>query len=100
MMLVWIALVPFFPAFAGLLNDDHETIQWAVGSFGILFVPYVLFSFNAVMDSVFYGLGLTRYVAYQALITNGTVYLAAFLLYLTASDFPRGYGSVRPGNFG
>ena len=81
MMLVWIALVPLFPAFAGLLNDDPETIKWAVVAFGILFVPYVLFAFNTVIDSVFYGLGLTRYMAYQALLTNGTVYLAAFLLY-------------------
>ena len=83
MMLVWIGLVPLFPTLAGLLNNDQETIRWAVVSFGILFVPYVLLSFNTVMDSVFYGLGLTRYVAYQAVITNGTVYLTAFLLYLT-----------------
>ena len=81
MMLVWIALVPFFPAFAGLLNDDPDTVRWATISFGILFVPYVLLSFNTLIDSVFYGLGLTRYLAYQALLTNGTVYLAAFLLY-------------------
>ena len=81
MMLVWIALVPFFPAFAGLLNDDPDTVRWATISFGILFVPYVLLSFNTLIDSVFYGLGLTRYLAYQALLTNGTVYLVAFLLY-------------------
>lgn len=81
MMLVWVALVPLFPAFAGLLNEDPETVRWAVVSFGILFVPYVLFSFNTVTDSVFYGLGLTKYLAYQAILTNGSVYLVAFLLY-------------------
>ena len=81
MMLVWVAIVPVFPAFAGFLNGDPETVRWAATAFGILFVPYVLFSFNTVIDSVFYGLGLTRYLAYQAVLTNGTVYLAAFLLY-------------------
>ena len=81
MMLAWICLVPLFPAFAGFLNDDPNTIRWAKVAFGILFVPYVLFSFNTVIDSVFYGLGLTRYLAYQAVLTNGAVYLAAFLLF-------------------
>lgn len=81
MMLAWVALVPFFPGFARLLTDDAATVNWAVTAFGILFVPYVLFAFNTVMDSVFYGTGQTKYLAYQSIITNGTVYLAAFLLY-------------------
>ena len=81
MMLAWIALVPFFPVFAGFLNSDTDTLKWAATAFGILFVPYVLFSFNTVIDSVFYGLGLTKYLAYQAVLTNGSVYLVAFLLY-------------------
>lgn len=81
MMVIWIALAPAFPTFAGMLTDDPATVKWAVTAFSILFVPYVLFSFNTVIDSVFYGLGKTRYMAYQSVLTNGTVYLAAFLLY-------------------
>ncbi len=81
MMILWIALVPLFRPFAGFLNPDAETVGWSVTAFGILFVPYVLFSFNTLMDSVFYGLGQTRYLAYQAILTNGTVYLFAFFLY-------------------
>ena len=81
MMVIWVALVPAFPIFAGALSDDEETVRWAVTAFGILFVPYVLFSFNTVIDSVFYGIGKTKYLAYQSLLTNGTVYLSAFLLY-------------------
>ena len=53
-------------------------MRWAVTAFGILFVPYVLLSFNTVTDSVFYGIGKTKYLAYQSLLTNGTVYMAAF----------------------
>ena len=82
MMVVWIALTPAFPSFAGALTDDEDTVRWAVTPFGILFVPYVLFSFNTVIDSIFYGIGETKYLAYQAILTNGTVYLVAFLLYV------------------
>lgn len=81
MMVIWIALAPAFPAFAGMLTDDPATVKWAVTAFGILFVPYVLLSFNTVIDSVFYGLGKTQYMAYQSVLANGTVYLVAFLLY-------------------
>ncbi len=82
MMVIWIALAPAFPTFARMLTDDPATVQWAITAFGILFVPYVLFSFNTVIDSVFYGLGKTQYMAYQSILTNGTVYLVAFLLYI------------------
>ena len=81
MMVVWIALAPAFPTFAGMLSDNPATVGWAITAFGILFVPYVLFAFNTVTDSVFYGLGKTHYMAWQSLLTNGTVYLIAFLLY-------------------
>ena len=81
MMIVWVAAAPLFGGFVSVLSDDADTIQWAVAAFGILFVPYVLLSFNTVMDSFLYGLGVTKYLAYQSLITNGTVYTGAFLLY-------------------
>ena len=82
-MVVWIAAVPGFEGFAGLLSSDAVTVQYAVTTFGILFVPYVLFSFNTVMDAFFYGTGRTEYLAYQSIITNGTVYVVAFLIYVT-----------------
>ena len=85
MIVVWIAIVPTFRAFAGVFTDDVETVEWAITAFGILFVPYVLFCFNTVIDSVFYGLGKTKYLAYQAILTNGTVYVGAFLLYVAGA---------------
>ena len=48
-------------------------------------MPYVLFCFNTVSDGVFYGVGLTKYMAYQSLLTNGSVYLVGFVLYV--ADF-------------
>ena len=80
-VVVWIAFTPAFPWAAAALNDDPATVEWAVTAFGILFVPYVLLAFNTITDSVFYGIGRTKYLAYQSAITNGTVYFAGFLLY-------------------
>ena len=85
LMLVWVAVLPTLPSFARVLSNDQESVTWATTTFSILFVPYVLFSFNSVTDSVFYGVGKTKYLAYQSFLTNGTVYLAAFLLYLTGA---------------
>ncbi|MXX92880.1 MAG: hypothetical protein F4Y63_05420 [Chloroflexi bacterium] len=81
MILIWLALVPLFPSFANFLSDDETTVSWAITAFSLLFVPYVLFCFNTVSDGVFYGVGQTKFMAYQSLLTNGTVYLVGFVLY-------------------
>ena len=83
MMLVWLALTPWLSTFANALSDDPDIVQAALVAFSILFVPYLLFCFNTVTDAVFYGLGKTQYMAYQSLLTNGTVYVVAFTLYVT-----------------
>lgn len=83
MMLVWITLTPWLSTFANALSDDPEIIDAALVAFSILFVPYIMFCFNTVTDAVFYGLGKTQYMAYQSILTNGTVYVIAFLLYVT-----------------
>ena len=81
-ILIWIILTPAFPTAARFLSDDADTVQWAMTAFAILLLPYILLSFNLVADSVFYGTGKTKYMAYQSIITNGSVYLIAFLLYI------------------
>ncbi len=83
MMFVWIALTPWLSTFANALSDDPDIVDAALVAFGILFIPYIMFCFNTVTDAVFYGLGKTQYMAYQSILTNGTVYVIAFLLYVT-----------------
>ena len=85
---VWLPVLSFFGDIAGSLTGDADTLRLAVVAFGILLLPYVLFSFNTVTDSVFYGIGKTRYMAFQSIITNGTVYLAAFALYAAGTWVP------------
>ena len=55
----------------------------SIDAMKILIIPYILLALNMVTDSIFYGVGKTQYQAYQAIITNGTVYVMAFITYLT-----------------
>jgi len=81
-VIIWGALSPFWGTFAGFFNDDAEIVDYSFKAFQYLTIPYVLFAFNTVLDSLFYGMGRTRYMAYQSIITNGTVYVIAFILYI------------------
>jgi Na+-driven multidrug efflux pump len=42
---------------------------------------YVLFAFNNVIDSIFYGLGKTNYMLFQSLVINTVFYGTAFILF-------------------
>ena len=82
-ILLWLVLLPFWGDFAGFLNPNNEIVNFSQKAMVILIVPYLLFALNLVTDSIIYGVGKTQYQAYQAIITNGTVYVVAFLAYLT-----------------
>ncbi|MFH1382118.1 MAG: MATE family efflux transporter [Chloroflexota bacterium] len=81
-VLLWLILLPFWQAFASLLNSNAEVVNLSKTAMGILIIPYILLALNMVTDSIFYGVGRTQYQAYQAIITNGTVYVVAFVAYL------------------
>jgi Na+-driven multidrug efflux pump len=82
-LLLWLIFLPFWRSFAGLLNSNGDVVNFSTTAMMILIVPYILFALNNVTDSIFYGVGKTKYQAYQAIITNGTVYVIAFVAYLT-----------------
>ena len=82
-VLIWLVLLPFWGDFAGFLNSNSEIVSFSEKAMAILIVPYILLALNMVTDSIFYGVGKTQYQAYQAIITNGSVYVIAFILYLT-----------------
>jgi Na+-driven multidrug efflux pump len=81
-LLVWVVLLPFWHGFAGLLNTNGEVVKLSQKAMVILIVPYILLALNLVTDAIFYGVGKTKYMAYQAIITNGTAYVVAFVAYL------------------
>jgi len=81
-VLLWWIFLPFWRDVAGFLNSNIEVVNLSVKAMSILIVPYILLALNLVTDSIFYGVGKTRYMAYQAIITNGTVYVIAFIAYI------------------
>jgi Na+-driven multidrug efflux pump len=87
-VVLWLIFLPFWGNFAGFLNSNADVVDFSVKAMGILIVPYVLFALNMITDSIFYGAGKTQYQAYQAIITNGTVYVVAFLAYITGLWIP------------
>ncbi|MFC1984033.1 MATE family efflux transporter [Chloroflexota bacterium] len=82
-VLIWLMLLPFWGTFANFLNSNSRIVKYSEKAMVILIAPYVLLALNMVTDSIFYGVGKTQYQAYQAIITNGTVYVIAFIAYLT-----------------
>ena len=82
-IILWLIFLPFWGTVAGFLNSNGEVVDYSIKAMGLLIIPYILFALNMVTDSIFYGVGKTQYQAYQAIITNGTVYVIAFILYLT-----------------
>ncbi len=87
-MLLWLAFLPFWGSVAAFLNSNAEFVNVSGKAMVLLIVPYILLALNLVTDSIFYGVGKTKYMAYQAIITNGTVYVVAFLAYLTGMWTP------------
>ena len=61
---------------------------------------YVLFAFQNVFDSTFYGLGKTNYMLFESVVTNTIYYGAAFILYLTGRWVPTLTGIVLLFGFG
>lgn len=49
---------------------------------------YVLYAFQNVFDSIFYGLGKTNYMLFESVVTNTIYYGIAFILYITGRWIP------------
>ena len=82
-IIVWAGFLPLWRSFAGILNSNSVVVDVSVQVMVILIAPYMLFALNNTTDSIFYGLGKTKYIAYQNVITNALVYGGAFIAYLT-----------------
>ncbi|WP_157974436.1 MATE family efflux transporter [Lewinella sp. IMCC34183] len=82
-LLGWAAVAAFAGPILRFFGNDPVSVSYATRCFYWLLGPYALLALNTIADSLFLGLGRTKYLAFQSLITNGTVYLIAYLLYWT-----------------
>ncbi|AHC14115.1 MATE family Na+-driven efflux transporter [Salinispira pacifica] len=79
-ILIWIISIPFWDWFISRIMNVAAVdviVRLSLISLGF----YVVFAYNNVMDSVFYGAGRTDLMLYQSLIVNIVFYGSAFILY-------------------
>ena len=60
-------------------NDVDKLFELVIVLVGF----YVLYAFQNVFDSIFYGLGKTNYMLFESVVTNTVYYGTAFALYAT-----------------
>ncbi len=78
--LLWLISVPLWRPFMTHVLGISDVEK--VFSLVLLLVAfYVLYAFQNVFDSTFYGLGKTNYMLFESVVTNVIYYGAAFLLY-------------------
>lgn len=77
---VWILSIPFWKPF--MLNIlGYRDVQKLFNLVLLLLGFYVLYAFQNVFDSIFYGLGKTNYMLFESVVTNTVYYGGAFILY-------------------
>ena len=80
--ILWLVSIPVWKPFMrhvlGLTDVDKifNLVLLLVGF-------YVLYAFQNVFDSTFYGLGKTNYMLFESVVTNAIYYGTAFILYAT-----------------
>ena len=78
---LWFISIPLWkPFMAHVLNfsDVDKLFELVMVLLGF----YMLYAFQNVFDSTFYGLGKTNYMLFESVVTNTLYYGTAFILYL------------------
>lgn len=79
-VVVWLVTIPLWKPFLQHVMNIGDYVK----VFDIVLVQvifYIVFAYNNVMDSTFYGVGKTDYMLYQSLIVNIIWYGGAFILF-------------------
>ena len=84
---VWFISIPLWKPFMHnvlQLENYNDIFFLALISIGF----YVLFAYNNVIDSIFYGIGKTNYMLFQSIVINVLVYGGAFILWISGIYIP------------
>jgi Na+-driven multidrug efflux pump len=79
---IWFMTIPLWKPFMANVLQFSE-IDKLFNLVLVLVGFYVLYAFQNVFDSIFYGLGKTNYMLFESVVTNTIYYGIAFVLYLT-----------------
>ena len=80
--ILWFVSIPLWkPFMANILQftDVDKLFELVLVLVGF----YILYAFQNVFDSIFYGLGKTNYMLFESVVTNTVYYGIAFVFYLT-----------------
>ena len=78
--ILWFLSIPLWePFIKNIMQISNYSDVYYIVLISVGF--YVLFAFNNVIDSIFYGLGKTNYMLFQSLVINTVFYGTAFILY-------------------
>ena len=84
---LWCITIPLWkPFMANVLNfsDVDKLFELVMVLLGF----YMVYAFQNVFDSMFYGLGKTNYMLFESVVTNTIYYGGAFILYLCGAWQP------------
>lgn len=79
-IIIWLITIPLYKDFLIQvmgINEYQDVLKLILISLGF----YVIFAYNNIIDSIFYGKGRTDLMLWQSILTNFLVYGFAFLLY-------------------
>lgn len=80
--LIWFVCIPIYkPFMTNVLN--YQDVDKLFNLVIVLVGFYVLYAFQNVFDSTFYGLGKTHYMLFESIVTNIVYYGICFILYIT-----------------
>lgn len=79
-ILIWAISIPIWPWFLEkVMNVDDPGLVFHIALISIGF--YVIFAFNNVVDSIFYGIGRIDLMLVQSIIVNAVFYGTLFILF-------------------
>lgn len=86
-VLLWLLTIPVWkPFLSSIMNVEAYDKVFNLIIIQVVF--YIIFAYNNIMDSTFYGVGRTDYMLWQSLIVNIIFYGAAFILFKTGVFIP------------
>jgi Na+-driven multidrug efflux pump len=80
-VLFWIVTIPLWKTFLiNVMGVQNPADIFYIALISLVF--YIVFAYNNVIDSIFYGIGRTDLMLVQSLATNLIFYVGAYILYL------------------